>query len=188
MFDAERFAAGDRQYVRVVVQEHEPMILFICRSFARDDDHTQDLAQETWKTACAKIGSFSGEGSFRSWLHRVCTNVCLSEMRSRKTRDERLRQHAEEFYAMHWRDIDPLAETERRELQHSIHRALPKLSDGERDAVTLRIFEGRSAAEIAEIMGIAPATVRSHVRHAIQRLRTMVEDPDNDLSRYRPSP
>lgn len=188
MFDPERFAGGDEQYVREIVREHEPMVLVICRSFARDDDHTDDLAQETWLTVCAKVGSFKGEGSFRAWLSRVCMNVCLTEARTQKARAERLRRFAQEAKTMDWRRIDPLAETERRELQHATYRALPQLSDGEREAVTLRILEGLSAAEAADLMGVAPATVRSHLRHAINRLRTIMEDPDNELSRYRATP
>lgn len=189
MFDPGRFAAGDREYVRHVIREHEPMVLLICQSFARDYDQAQDLAQETWRTVCAKVESFEGKGTFRAWLHRVATNVCISEVRSRKMREERLEQYANEppsFRA--WSQIDPLAETERRELQRAICRALPRLSDGEREAVTLRIFEARSPAEIAEIMGISPATVRSHIRHALNRLRKMMEDPDDELSQFRASP
>lgn len=188
MFDAERFASGDREYVREVVREYEPLILVICRSYAVDDDHMLDLAQETWTTVLAKLASFEGKGSFRAWLFRVCTNLCLTDARTRKARTERMRRYSEDMRSMDWKQVDPLAETARRELHHSIYRALPRLSEGEREAVTLRILEGRSAAETARIMGIAPATVRSHIRHAIQRLRTMMEDPDNDLSRYGASP
>jgi RNA polymerase sigma-70 factor (ECF subfamily) len=187
VFDPQRFSTGEREYVRDVVRAYEPMILLICRSFARDEDQAEDLAQETWKTVCAKIASFRGEGSFRSWLHRVCTNVCLTEVRAGKARAEGRTRYGQEEEAVAPKQMDPLAETQRRELQRSIHRALPALSDGERTAVTLRILEGCSAAETAERMGVTPATVRSHIRHAIHRLRTMMEDPDNDLSRHRAS-
>ncbi len=188
MFDTKRFASGDREYVREVVLEHEPMVLVICRSYARDDDHAEDLAQETWTTVCQKIDDFQGNGCFRSWLATICPNVCLTDARRKKNRGERLQQYAEEVRARNWKQIDPLAETARRELQYSIYRALPKLSESEREAVTLRILEGRPSAEVADIMDVAPATVRSHLRHAIKRLRTMMEDPDDDLSRHRASP
>lgn len=188
MFDLARFAAGDDIYVREVVREHEPMVLMICRSFAQDDDHTNDLAQETWKTVCAKIDSFRGEGSFRAWLSRICTRVCLTDARARMTRAERAKRYADEIAPLEWKQIDPLARTERREFQHAIYRALPGLSNGERTAVTLRILEECTTAETAELMGVAQATVRSHLRHALIRLRTMMEDPNHALSRYRASP
>lgn len=189
MVDVERFVAGDREYVREVIREYEPMIGLICQSFARDEDHAEDLAQETWSLVCAKARSFDGTGTFRGWLYRVTMNVCLSDVRSRKARDEQLGRYAREMSSHRDRErLDPLAETERRELQHAIYRALPQLSENEREALILRIFEGRAPSEIAETMGIATATVRSHVRHAINRLRRMMEDPNNDLSRYGRSP
>lgn len=188
MFDRERFASGDERHVREVVREHEPLVLMICRSFAQDDDHIEDLAQETWTTVYAKIDSFRSEGTFRAWLSRVCTRVCLTDARARKTRAERAKRYAEERKPLDWHQIDPLAQTGQREFQHAIHRALPELSDGERNAVTYRILEGRSPAECAELMGVTAATVRSHLRHAINRLRRMMEDPEHDLSRYRASP
>lgn len=188
MFDLKRFTSGDERYVREVVREHEPLVLVICRSFAQDDDHIEDLAQETWKTVCAKIDSFRGEGSFRAWLSRVCARVCLTDARVRKTRADRAMRYAEESKPLNWHQIDPLAQTERGQLQRAIHRALPELSDGERNAVTYRILEGRPPTECAELMGVTPATVRSHLRHAINRLRRMMEDPEHELSRYRASP
>jgi len=188
VFNPERFASGDERYAREVVREHEPLVLVICRSFAQDDDHLEDLAQETWKTVCANIDSFRAEGTFRAWLSRVCTRVCLTDVRTRKTRAERAKRYAEESKLLDWHRIDPLAQTEQRQLQHAIYRALPELSDGERDAVTYRILEGRPPAECAELMGVTQATVRSHLRHAINRLRRMLEDPDHDLSRYRAAP
>ena len=84
-----------------------------------------------------------------------------------------------------WSRVDPLHQTHLRELQRAILRALPELTPGEREALTLRVLEGRKPAEVARIMNVTPATVRSHVRHALNHLREMMEDPDHDLSRYR---
>lgn len=189
MFDAERFTSGDRDYVRAVIREHEAMVQLICQSYSVDYDNAQDLAQETWRIVWTRAGSFEGRGSFRGWLAKIAINVCLSDVRARKKTAARLRRYGRELRSLAgWTQVDPLAETERRELQRAIYRALPELSDGEFDAVTLRILEGRSPTETADIMGVTPATVRSHIRHAIKRLRTLMEDPDNDLSRYGTSP
>lgn len=185
MFDAERFLSGDRAYVRDVLEEHSRMVLLVCESYARDWDHAQDLYQETWRTVCREARSFRGSGSFRAWLHRIASNVCRSDHRSTKTRNEVLSRLGRELDTAAWAPVDPLVATERRELHRALHRALPELSDGEREALMLRVLEGRTASEVAQMMGIAPATVRSHVRHALNRLRKMMEDPGHELSRYR---
>lgn len=186
MFDPERFLSGDGDYAAAVIREHHGYVLAVCRSFARTDDETEDLAQEAWRSVVAHARSYSGEGSFRSWLHRIAVNACLTEARTRRTaRDATLRYTTELSAGAHPGASDPHGYAERRELSGVIHRALAELTDGERTAVTLRVLEGRRAKEVARIMGVTPATVRSHLRHGLNRLRRIMEDPDSDLSRYR---
>lgn len=186
MFDIDRFAAGDPKHVEEVVRGYSPLVLVVCQSFARDYDHAQDLYQDTWKTVLARARSYGGDSSFRSWLYKVATNVCLSDRRAGQATADGMALYATQTTAGNgWTHVDPLAETERRELHRAIHRALPVLSEGQREALLLRVMEGRSTAEVAEFMGVTPATVRSHVRHALNRLRHLTEDPDNELSRHR---
>ena len=187
MFDADRFLSGDRDYVREIIREYSPLVLVICQSYARDYDHAQDLYQETWKAVWAKGNTFRGAGSFQAWLHKVATNTCVSDFRTRKAEKQGLVRYitASQGIEGAWAAVDPLAQTEQRELHRAIHRVLPELSDGEREALVLRVIDERSAQEAANVMGVTPATVRSHVRHAMNRLRRIMEDPDSELSRYR---
>ena len=186
MFDVDRFTAGDPQHVEEVVRGYSPLVLFVCQSFARDYDHAQDLYQDTWQTVLTRARSYGGDGSFRSWLYKVTTNVCLSDRRADQASADGMAMYVAQTTGLkEGQGVNPLAETERHELRRAIHRALPVLSEGQREAVRLRIMEGRSTAEVANAMGITPATVRSHVRHALSRLRSLTEDPDNELSRHR---
>jgi RNA polymerase sigma-70 factor, ECF subfamily len=185
VFDAERFLTGDRTYVRHVMEEHSPMVMLVCESYARDYDHAQDLYQETWRAVCRSARSYRGPGAFATWLHRVASNVCRSDHRASRTMRETLERWGHDLEPGAWAAVDPLVATARRELHRVIHRALPELSDGEREALTLRVLEGRGPGEVASMMGVAPATVRSHIRHALNRLRQMMEDPGHELSRYR---
>ena len=186
MINVERFRAGERAYIEEVVRQHSSLVLLVCQAYAPDYDHAQDLFQDTWKTVLGQLDSFSGRGSFRSWLYQVATNVCLSDLRAGRATTDKLEVYSRDRSAPRgWGGVDPLAETERRELHHAIHQALPLLSDGQRDVVLMRVMEGRAAKEVAALMGISQATVRSHLRHALNRLRTIMEDPDNELSRHR---
>lgn len=165
------------------------MILLICRSFARDHDHAQDLAQETWVTVCRKIRTFEASGTFRAWLGTVAKSVCLNDARAheRATNRNHLYERRRVTMVDRAKKIDPLVDDERREIQQHIYRMLTQLPDQARRAVTLRIMEERSTAEVARMMSITPATVRSHVRHAVARLRQLMEHSDEALSRYRSS-
>lgn len=188
MVDIARFRSGDPHYTRRVVADHEPIIQLVCSSFAQDADHLEDLAQETWMTVCERIDTFTGAGSFRSWLRSVATSVCLNEVRARKRRRRRIERYGQDHrHDILRRVMDPLSITEERELQRAIYRALPQLSERERAALTLRVLDGRSTAEAAEIMAIAPATVRSHLRHAVGHLRRLLEISDDEMPQHRPA-
>ncbi len=186
-FDSERFKKGDRRYTRRLVREHGPLVLFVCQSFATDYDHAQDLFQETWKRAWSQADTFHGGGSFKAWLHRIATNVCLSDRRSRRSLDRRRRDLDVEDVAPRgpWARLDPLAHTVRRDLQRTLQEAVALLPPREQDAVRLRLLEGLSSKEVAKVMGLREATVRSHLRRALRRLRTILEEQHVEVPRYR---
>ena len=77
---------------------------------------------------------------------------------------------------------DPLpdAETERLALGDRLRAALDELPEHYRAAVVLFDVEGYSHAEIAEILGLAPGTVRSAVFHARRKLRALLGDLKED--------
>jgi RNA polymerase sigma-70 factor (ECF subfamily) len=190
VFDAERFLSRDAAYTAEVIREHHGFVLMWCRAYSTCDDEAEDLAQEVWRTVVAKARGYRGTGSFKSWLHRIAINTCLSAVRSKKSAREALARYQQEDASGRSaaRAPDPQRTVERQQLAMSLHRALGALTQGERRAVTLRVLEGRAPQEVAEIMQITPATVRSHVRHGLNHLRRIMEDPDSELSRYRANP
>ncbi len=190
-FDAARFLSRDHDYCRGVVEEHASFVLGVCRLYARDHDHAEDLYQETWLKAYAKARTYRATGSFRAWLGRLARNVCVSDYRSARSAARGLERYAGERAtenpASHRRD--PLEERERAALQRTILDAIDDLPEREGQALTLRLIDEKSPREVARIMRVTPATVRSHIRHAFERLRTRIADPGDELSaltRFRP--
>jgi RNA polymerase sigma factor (sigma-70 family) len=189
MIDIGRFRRGDPEYFEEVLRSHGHTVLAVAQAFGKDPDHAEDLFQETWSRVYEKRRSYGGSGSFDGWLHRIATRVCIGDYRERKDHVEALgRMRGEEVgQRLSWTALDPLTETERRELHGRLHRALARLSRREHEAITLRVFEGASTSEVADRMRISQATVRSIVRHGIGRLRKSMEDMGDELSGYRPS-
>jgi RNA polymerase sigma factor (sigma-70 family) len=87
---------------------------------------------------------------------------------------QRYREALEEDGSLKY-EANPLAEVERDEALARIRPVLPDLSPREQEAMELLILEKRSPGEAAQIMGCTPSTVRSHLRHALVRLRTLME-------------
>ena len=183
-FDAARFLSRDPEYCRQVLREYSPLVLAVCDSYAKDYDHAQDLYQETWLKVYAKARSYRATGSFRAWLGRLARNVCISDFRSRKSAAKRRARYTEELAGkgLVSRTPDPLGDSQRNRLHRTIREAIDELPKRERQALTLRLIEEKSPREVVRIMGVTRATVRSHLRHALLRLRRRMDDPADELS------
>lgn len=172
-FDAQRFSEGDDPYVRQLMDEHAAVVQRACASFARSPDHAEDLWQETWVRVLLNGHTFRGRGSFRGWLSRVARNACASDQRSFRTRAILGELEVEELRGT---VPSPWHRLEQKETRELVNRALLRLTRRERQAVELRVLEGRSTGEVAELLGVTTATVRSHLRHAMAQLRAILTE------------
>jgi RNA polymerase sigma-70 factor (ECF subfamily) len=102
---------------------------------------------------------------------RIVTNAAIDRRRRRAVRDT-----SELDEELAGGGPLPDVEVDRLALRQRLAMALDKLPERYRVAVVLFDVEGYSQAEIAEILGVAPGTVRSAVFHARRRLRRWLED------------
>src|SRR5260370_13616751 len=119
------------------------------------DDGTQDVFVRAW----TKLATFRAEAAWGTWLHRLAVNVMLA--RRTTLGIERGRYDASE---------DALAGATSRpatpELSMDFEEALEQLPDGARQVFVLHDIEGYRHDEIAELLGIVPATSKSQLHHA----------------------
>ena len=169
-FDRERFRAGDRALFRDLVRETSPRMMRVIRGYARDDDHAADLLQLCWIRIYRKRARFGGTGSFLGWALTVCRNVCRAEVRKRRHGPlVRLVDHGD----LPDRTPGPADQLKRQERAAALYRALERLRERERDAILLRILEGRSTAEVARILAVKEVSVRSLIHRGLTKLRQM---------------
>lgn len=168
MFDRELFRNGDPGLFRQLVREVSPRLLGVIRCYASDDDHADDLLQESWVQIYRKRARFSGKGSFLGWAMAVTRNVCRMSLRSTTILVRAgLGDHG------HIPDSapGPAARLRQRRRANALHAALEKLTDRERQAVVLRLLEGRRTSEVAALMGVKEVSVRSLVHRGLRKLR-----------------
>lgn len=149
---------------------HASWIQNLARRLVHDESTADDLVQETWIAALQSPPSL--DRSPRPWLAKVLRNFALQRLRaerSRKVREER-RSQAE-------RPLPSSAElVERAEMQKGLVERVLELPDPYRSTLLLHYYEGCSLAEIARRKGIPSATVRSHLRRGIDRMRSDLDE------------
>ena len=167
-FDLERFREGDTALFRQLVREASPRMLALIRSYVSDDDEADELLQESWVRIYRKRTRFSGKGSFVGWALAVCRNVCRMSLRGGTGVVRVSLQHHADI-----RDgaDGPAEQLARRRRAKALYEALAKLTKRERQAIVLRLLEGRRTAEVAKLLGIKEVSVRSLIHRGLGKLR-----------------
>lgn len=170
-----RALAGDRTALGVLVTRFAAPVRRLANAILRDADEAEDAAQDGVLQALVKLDRYDPTRPFGPWLMRIVTNAAIDRRRRRAVRDT---NELDEELA----GGGPLpdVEVDRLALRQRLAMALDKLPERYRVAVVLFDVEGYSQAEIAEILGVAPGTVRSAVFHARRRLRRWLEDWKED--------
>jgi RNA polymerase sigma-70 factor (ECF subfamily) len=117
-----------------------PFLLAYTRRLTRSSDDAADLVQESFARAIAARRKPSDLMQLRPWLYRIATNLIISRSRSPVVADN---SH----------DVDA----------SQVRMALASIPAEQATALVLRLHEGRSRAEIAEIFGVSEDAVKSRL-------------------------
>lgn len=142
----------------------------MCRPLAGNDADALDATQEAMIAIVKGIAAYDGRAAFTTWSYRVATNACLDELRRRRRRAEpglpEFEQADENFIGSR----SPRDPGETVSARIDIDLALTKLPEEFRAPVVLRDIAGLDYAEIADVLNLAPGTVRSRIARGRGRL------------------
>ena len=80
--------AGSRAAFDALVRQYEHQVLRLALHLTGSEHDAEDIYQEAFLKAYRYIGNFRFECSFYTWIYRIVTNLCLDQLRRRKTRRE----------------------------------------------------------------------------------------------------
>lgn len=167
----QRWRSGDERAARALVDRHSTALSrFAASQGVRDE--VEELVQDTFVRAFGAIETFRADSSFRTWLFTIERRLILDRRRAVRRRREDAevdeRDSATSFDALDGLVAD---ETARR-----IRAAVAKLSPMQRDVFTLRVTEGLSYKEIADLLGSTEGAARVHYHNALQAVRGVLSD------------
>jgi len=154
--------------------------LLVCGHADDADDAMQEALLKTYRHAA----QIKEPAAFRTWLYRTVKNACLIGRRRRVGEPARVHSLDEVLMAPdgslqridvedHGRRPDQVLENSR--LRQSLHRALQTLPPESRLIVFLREVEGLSTREVASVVGISEANVKTRLHRARLGLRRHLE-------------
>lgn len=169
----ERAKSGDTQAFRELVEQHQGQVRATVQSMLGPVPEADDVAQEVFIRLHQSLGRFRGEAELGTYLSRIAINLSLNALKQRKRKGRWLtfsRREGPEYEVE-----DRSAAPGRHELQDALQRSLQQLEPAFRAVVTLRLVEGYSVEETAELLGIPQGTVASRLARAQQKLRAILE-------------
>jgi len=155
---------GDLDAFEQLVLQHQAEAWRAAYRFTGDAAEAEDLAQEAFLRILDAASRYEPTAKFRTYLYRILTRLCLDYRRKKRpVLSDSLLFGADG-------KASPAESAEQRDRDGLIQAALDALPSDYRMAVVLRYFEGLSASEMAEAMGLTPKAVErvlARARHAL---------------------
>lgn len=158
-------ASEARPGIEDIVREHSSAMYRVAISVVHDHSLAEDVVQESVVKAWQALDTFRGDASVRTWLLRITHNTAISALRKR--RDDVTAPNDMPERPVHTSvEESALLQADREE----IWQALSRLDPVARAIVVLREVDRMSYEEIAEVLDLPTATVRTRLFRARQQL------------------
>lgn len=158
--------AGETAAFELLVLRYQQPIFRLAQRMTRNAEDAKDVTQEAFVQAYRSLGGFQRQANFSTWLYRIAVNLCLSRLKVSRREDPvgvggdvpDVRQ-------------DALATLLTSERDRALAAAIEELPAQQRATLTLRVYQGLSHREIAEVLDCAEGTAKANYFHAIRTLQ-----------------
>ncbi len=167
---------GDRQAFGRLIDDYGGLVHALLQRMVQDQDAARDLAQETFVKAWTRLRTLRKHESFPSWICSTARRTALDHLRRVRVRKEV--SLPEESFLESGDDREPELSEEGIVL---LEQAVRKLSERDRQLITLAYWNELSLTDVGRIMGIPEPNVRVYLFRARKRLREHLKGHENEL-------
>jgi len=169
----ERAKANDPSALRELIDFHKDRLFGFIFRMVRDHHEAEDICQDAFLKAFASLHTFSSEYRFSTWLFTIGYRVCLNRLRRRRPSggDVDLASLSISDAA----ESDVLESEEAQRLRSTVWSAVDQLSPPQKATVLLFYRHGLGCQEVARVVQLPLATVKSHLHRARAKLRELLQ-------------
>ncbi len=152
---------GDVEAYNLLVSRWEKRVFNYLLRLVSNREDALDLSQEAFLKVYQSLRKLDDPDRFGAWLFRIAHNEAFSLLRRRKPEGEMPLEKGGVS-----RELLPI------ELSLAVETALGRLSEEQREAVLLKVYQGFKFEEMAEILSCPVSTVKSRLYTALDLLKT----------------
>jgi RNA polymerase sigma-70 factor (ECF subfamily) len=170
----ERIARGDQLAMRALFARHRLRVYRFVLRMVRDETLAEDLLSDVFFDVWRQAGRFEARAAVSTWVLGIARFKALSALRRRSN---------VEFDDEMAATIEDPADNPEIALQHKrdaevLRHCLMKLSPAHAEVIDLIYYHSKSVKEVAQIIGISDATVKTRMFYARKKLAHLVQDTD----------
>ena len=178
---------GDAEAFGLLVRRHQRRVYRLAVHLLKSGAEAEDVTQDTFVRAYGALDRFDGRSEPFTWIYRICVNLSLNALRSRKTR----RASSPDDPRIEGLLVDnrpaggsPARSSADKQLGRALVEGIDELSDTLRTTLVLVCIDGLSHAEAGEVLGCPEGTIAWRVHEARKKLRGMLSErgfDDDDI-------
>jgi RNA polymerase sigma-70 factor (ECF subfamily) len=162
--------SASRDIFREIVERHQARVFSIAFRIIGDSGAAEEIAQDVFLELHRNLSRLESEQHIVAWLRRVTCHRATDALRRRAVRTD---IGALEFHEQ--MSTAPLRQQSPSSLLNRVEQLLLTLPPAQRSVMLLRYQEDLEAEEIAEMLVMPVATVKSHIQRALKTLRAKAE-------------
>ncbi len=155
--------AGEQARYALIVQKYKSYVFTIALRILQNRFDAEEAAQDAFVKAYQNLGAFNRQAKFSTWLYRIAVNTAISHHRKNNRRLENIESAIREYHQ------DEESSLEKMDKTKFMNRAMEKLTEADRAALTLFYLKELSLEEIAEVMNMQANTIKVRLHRARQR-------------------
>jgi RNA polymerase sigma-70 factor (ECF subfamily) len=166
-------ATGDLSVLGRLYSAYMPLVYGVCLKYLKNREESKDAVMQIFEKLIVEIPKKKID-NFRNWLHIVTKNYCLMQLRSQKTKDERMSEFTVTFMEtssfMHPIDEDGY------QFDIDLADCIERLKDEQKLCIRQFYYENRCYNEIARNLNLDEKKVKSHLQNAKRNLKLCLEE------------
>lgn len=167
---------GENRAFDELVRRYQDKVYRLSYKILRHEDDAAEALQDAFLSAYRGLGNFKAESTFSTWLYRIATNASLMKYRKRRDNHVSLDQSqsanedAEPLQLPDW-SAQPPEDLLTAETRQVMAEGIERLPEELRTVFVLRDIQELSNAEVAEILDLSVAAVKSRLHRGRIQLR-----------------
>jgi len=168
----ERIAAGDKRAMQVLYARHNVRVYRFILRLTSNQSLAEDLVSEVFLDVWRQADGFESKSQVSTWLLAIARYKALSALRRRT--DEHLDDHMASTIEDTADTPEMVVGTKNRNM--IVQKCLTQLSPAHREVIDLVYYHEKSVDEVAKIVGVPPATVKTRMFYARSKMADLLRN------------